>query len=160
MSKKKKYKNGDIFIFPLRTEGYSAGIIARHHKGCILGYFINKKYKFVPNIESVKEEFEKREIIFVKRFSEMGLKKQEWVVIGCLEDFKLEDWINPEFKREVTLLEKTFFAVQYGETLDTGSETKRKITEEESLNMPEDGLAGYGFIELKMTKLLENHFFL
>lgn len=153
--KKVKYVDGDIFVFPLRNNGFGVGLIAHHNKGMIVGYFLNEKFKRIPKTDELNLKFEKKNIIYICIFGQLGLKNEEWKLIGRLDKFKKEDWPIPEFKRSVMFLEETWLGVSYDKELSIDT-IERKITKEVAENMPDDGLAGHGFVEIKMTKLLEN----
>jgi Immunity protein 26 len=152
---KLRYKNGSIFTVPLRTKGYAIGLIVRNYEGYILGYFLNRVFENIPNLDSVKDLFITENISYISIHGSMGLRNKEWIIIGLMDNFNEECWPIPEFKKEVMLLDKTWYGVTYDETFSITTSVERKITEIESKNMPEDGFAGHGFVEIKLTNLLE-----
>ena len=51
--KRIKYQEGDVFVFPLRSDGYGVGLITRissdKHR-IPLGYFFKHKYVLIPTM--------------------------------------------------------------------------------------------------------------
>jgi hypothetical protein len=150
MTKRNKYHAGQVFAIPL--EGfYAVGIIVRENKGTLLGYFLKQQFKDLPVIESI--DWSKADYILKKQFSSLGLDKGAWTIIGVAPGFDSASWELPIFKR-MDALDGQYYKVFYDERLkETGIHVMD--ADDNPDKYPDDGLAGYGFIEKRLTRLLE-----
>lgn len=148
--KKKIYKEGDVFLVPLRTSGYGIGMIARMHKHILLGYFWKLKFYEAPvhlNIDNLK----KSDAFWIKQFGSRGFDVGTWKVIGHHPLFSRETWEMPRFLREVAPFGK--YLVSYNDKLE---ETEYVAVGDSFYgDYPRDGLSGYGSVEIMLTKYLE-----
>ncbi|MFF3453711.1 Imm26 family immunity protein [Streptomyces sp. NPDC002730] len=147
MTRKLPYSPGDIFAVPLRDHGYAHGVVARADgKGIVLGYF------FGPRVESLESPpqartFEANLAIKICRFGDLGLIREKWPVVGRLESWNPAQWSVPEFCRGGDI------RVVYDDDSLTVSREERLDSRECRL-LPQDGLEGAGFAEIKLTRLL------
>jgi hypothetical protein len=149
MKKSKEYEAGDLITIHTK-KGFTIGLIAREYKEKILCYFFNFCYTDLPNIEDVI--LDNHNILFVKICSDLGVKKGQWKIIGKYKNWKKENWRIPIFIRK-DLIAEEYFQITYNDCLVEID--SKEIEYESSLeNYPEDGLAGYGYIEKKIELLL------
>jgi len=165
MASKKKYKanysEGDCFIFPLEHGGFARGIIARHDLTCdrpigkLLGYFFSPIYN--SQSEAVISEDLKREnAIYIKLFSDLGLTEHDWKIIGKIEPWIKEDWPVPMFRTFHEITHQGELRPYDEKTLESDSAHWIKVTPSEAMKYPEDGFAGHGFVEGRISRILHN----
>ncbi|MGW4876477.1 Imm26 family immunity protein [Streptomyces sp. NPDC004262] len=148
MNRKLPYSPGDIFAVPLRDRGYAIGVVARADgKGIVLGYF------FGPRVESLEaaphaRTFEANSAIKVCRFGDLGLIRGKWPVLGRIESWDPAHWSVPDFCRGGDTR-----VVYDGDSLAIIRE--ERLDSRECQLLPQDGLEGAGFVEIKLTRLLD-----
>lgn len=132
---------------PLRDHGYAIGVVARADgKGIALGYF------FGPRVESLEDPpqartFEANSAIKVCRFGDLGLIRGKWPVLGRMESWDPTQWNVPDFCRDGDIR-----VVYDGDSLAVIRE--ERLDSRECQPLPQDGLEGAGFVEIKLTRLL------
>ncbi len=147
------YQEGSVFLVPLEQGGYATGLVARHApKGkLVLGYF------FGPHLKEMKDfsfsNIRTGNVLHCKRFGDLGLIEGHWLVMGQLPDWKRENWPMPVFKK-FNVASNIFDALLYYDDDDPGKLIKEEAFNGET-NLPEAGLAGYGFIEKKLSDILK-----
>lgn len=151
---KLSYCEGTWFAVPLRTTGYGTGVVARcDGEGIVLGYFFGPKALCLPSFAEVCQ-LSPEQAVLIRRFGDLGLLQGEWPIIGHDPQWDRQRWPLPRFGR-IALDGQWAVAVQYDEE-DIGSIVKEQpISVEEAQTLPDDGLSGYGAIEIRLTKLLE-----
>lgn len=151
MAKRIKYSPGQIFAIPL-NHFYVAGIIIREDESILLGCFFKQKFNNVPALIDVNTAADN--IILVKLFGSLGLDKKHWVIIGSLPDFNISEWKIPVFKRK-DAISGEYYKVFYNDKL---GRVKTELADpgENLDSYPDDGTAGYGFIEKRLLRLLES----
>jgi len=147
-----KFKEGDVFTFPLRSGGYAIGLITRVSEDKTpLGYFFNKKYETMP--AGIEQDLIKKEnSILIKRFGVQGFMDETWANLGQLENFKREDWKVPVFIRETNPFPARL--VYYTDSL----EEIKVIDTPKGTNSQKyygDGLPGSGAVEIIITAYFE-----
>ena len=154
MPKTLNYSEGDCFLVNLRKGGYARGVVARTNgKGIVFGYF------FGPRIDQeqdarVDTTVVPRQAIFLGLFGDLGLIKREWAVVGKIEPWCRDGWPMPPFVRAEEG-GKTGFITYYDEdSLLFIREEKVPLSQVATDPLPDDGLWGYGAIEIRLTKLL------
>ncbi|MFI6303610.1 immunity 26/phosphotriesterase HocA family protein [Amycolatopsis thailandensis] len=146
MARKLPYSPGDIFAVPLRDHGYALGVVARANgKGIVLGYF------FGPRLESIEEvpkvlAFEVDSAIKICRCGDLGLIREEWPVVGRVESWDPARWTVPDFCRDENIR-----VVYDGDSLSMSRE--ERVDPREGRLLPQDGLEGAGYVEIKLTRL-------
>ena len=144
------YGEGDLFAVPLRDGGYAVGLAARTDgKGIVVGYFFGQRFDIPPEAGEVDPS----DVVWISMFGDLGLVKREWPVIGRLPGWRREDWPMPVFGRRESLTDRVL-RVEYPDDEPNAVPRETRITEEEVAELPEDGLAGAGFVEKRMTRLL------
>ncbi|MYZ07462.1 hypothetical protein GT028_08785 [Streptomyces sp. SID2999] len=147
MARNLPYSPGDTFAVPLRDHGYALGVVARADgKGIVLGYF------FGPRIESIKglpkvRSFEAESAIKVCRCGDLGLIRENWPVVGRVESWDPAQWNVPDFCRNGDIR-----VVYDSDSLVVSRE--ERLDSRECRLLPQDGLEGAGFVEIKLTRLL------
>ncbi|QTD54223.1 Imm26 family immunity protein [Sulfidibacter corallicola] len=154
--RKLPYKEGDFFALPLRTSGFGVGIATRiNGKGGIIGYFLPEKYPEVPSLDEVQEK-QSGDTFFIGHFGDLGFFDGGWKVIGSSPSWDRKKWPLPSFVR-TDLISGKHYRISYLEKdLDTEIECVL-IGDEEASLLPEDGVFGYGALEIRLTKLLNSN---
>lgn len=150
------YKEGSWFAVPLRgNSGYGVGLVARHNgKGGILGYFFGEKFASPPKLTELPR-IGVEAAVLVRQFGDLGLVKGLWPVIGTAKDWSREQWPVPNFAR-ITVDESVAWQVIYSDDDGMTLLAEQEMPVWEAKLLPEDGLSGYGAIELRLTKILES----
>jgi hypothetical protein len=153
--KKLRYKEGDVFGIPLRTGGYALGLIARMPKNgkILLGYFFGYYFETIPSpneLPSLKPEH----AIWVHMFGDLNLWKDVWPIVMHIYDWENERkiWPMPQFVLQDRLGLGSWL-VTY-EKDDPSKELSRVLSKNRIDGHWDDGLAGAGYVEIMMTKLL------
>lgn len=150
------YREGSVFAVPLRSGGYAVGVVARftaekyHGGGVLLGYFFGSKHETVPTA-AVIEALDPHKALAVLKFGALSLLSGEWPIIGSVTDWKREDWSLPDFVRKDDI-SKRAWRVRYSD-----DNLVQPISEEPTpydSPLQKDSVAGAGFVELRLTRLL------
>ena len=149
---KLKYKEGTIFLVPLRSGGFSRGVVARFDgKGTVLGYFFgpvtNKPDGVLPLLDPA-------DACLVGRFGDVGLLKGSWPITGSLLEWKRENWPVPPFYRHDEKTEKAWLSFYSDQNLSFLREEPTEFSHESAL--PYDRLMGYGAVEIRLTASLNS----
>lgn len=146
MTRKLPYSPGDIIAVPLRDHGYALGVVARAEgKGIALGYFFGPRLE-TPEVPP-QGSLEPNAAIKISRFGDLGLIREKWSIVGRVESWDPALWGVPAFCRNEEV------RVVYDDDSLTMSREERLDPEERRL-LPQDGLEGAGFVEIKLTRLL------
>lgn len=147
MARSLPYAAGDVVAVPLRDRGFALGVVARADgKGIALGYFFGRRID-APDGEPGSLDLDPDRASKICRFGDRGIVKGLWPVVGRVAGWDPARWPVPTFCRNGEIL------VRYDDrTLQIVSE--RKSSEPGCTSLPEDGLAGSGFVEIKLTRLV------
>jgi hypothetical protein len=153
MVKKINYSEGDCFSIPLREGGFARGVVARmNEEGIVFGYF------FGPKIEEFTglyvDDLRPEQAILSGQFGDLGLLNEEWKVIGKVPDWSRGRWAMPSFLRFNEGVSTGFLSTYDEDSLKCINEKKIKLSEINVRDFPKDSVMGYGFVEIKLTKLL------
>lgn len=151
------YKEGTWFAVPLRTVGYAVGLVARTNtKGVILGYFFACKN---TNIAEWKDSniLHPEDAILIRMFGDLGLSQGEWPILYHASVWDRERWPLPLFGR-IAVDQSWATAVQYDEDDVNKIVAEHPTSVAIAQSLPEDGLSGYGAIEIRLTRLLDRSF--
>ena len=143
-----KLKSGYIFV--VKIENYFvAGLIARVSKNIALLYFYNKRFKKEP----AKNDFyiSDYKVCYISRASTLGLKNGAWKILFPLDEFDKSKWEIPVFIRK-DVLDKSLRKIYYDENLKEVNDQYVKKGENVK-GLPEDGLAGYVYVENVLEKI-------
>ena len=150
-SKKIKINPGDVFVVPLRNKGYGLGLVTRKYRTTALGYFWEELY--FDNPQEVKlDDLKKEDKFWIKQFMIRGLEKGYWNILGSLPNFVFEEWEVPKFIREVEPFGK--HVITYDDKLQQVEQ--KKVSDDFESDYPDDGIAAYGLIEIRLTEMLHN----
>ncbi len=151
--KKLPYIEGDWFAVPLRTGEYGLGRAVRiDGRGGVLGYFFGMAQEQVPSKEAVAI-LTPAEAVLIRHCGDLGIIEGKWPIIGHDIPWCREDWPVPAFAR-IDEYEGKAWKVEYSDTDGTSVIREISISLEEAHDLPEDGLSGYGALEIRLTKLL------
>lgn len=147
------YKEGTVFLVPLRTGGYGRGVVARcSPKGKIVfGYF------FGPRVIGMEErhfdDLSPEQTVLRLRFGDLGLIDGKWPIVGLIPNWKRPHWPMPDFIRvEDRIGDERKYLVRYSD-----SDPSIRLFETpqiENSDLQPDVLSGCGLVEIKLTKLL------
>jgi Immunity protein 26 len=139
-----------VFVVPLKDGGFARGVVARFAPGgkLLFGYFFGPRLASMSEVDLSGLAAEKA----VLRFGDLGLFKGLWPVVDQLPDWNPDEWPMSDAVRRDPLGKMKPVLVKYDD-----SDPSRILSEETLENdngLPADGLAGYGFVEAKLIKLL------
>jgi len=141
---------GKIIILPLREGGYATGLIARQDKNILLGYFFDTYYQNPPL--SIKEWFSSK-VCLICLFGALGIKNNEWNILGDMPLWQRDEWKVPIFKQQDPLIPEQYYSVIYQDDLK-GYERER-ASKEEVQQYYSYGIFGYGAVEIALSKVLK-----
>jgi Immunity protein 26 len=151
--KKLPYSEGSVFLVPLEGGGYASGIVARlAPKGKILlGYFFGPRIFSPADIRL--ESFRAKDALLVKYFGDLGLIRGYWPIINNVPDWSKAEWPVMDTVRRDPLGRLKPVLVRYAD--DDPSKVIGEQVLENDLDLPNDGLAGYGYVEAVLSKKLQ-----
>jgi hypothetical protein len=125
--------------------------VARANRaGIVFGYFFGPRHAQVPTAEQTWGLVPDN-AIDVEMFGGLGLLSGDWPVIRHDSAFRRDDWPMPDFGR-VPPFGKAERISYCEDTLEEASAVP--VESEEAFKLPPDRLAGYGAVEIRLTKLL------
>jgi hypothetical protein len=144
---------GDWFAVPLRTDGFAVGVVARAGRGgVLLGYFFGPRRQAQPGIDDVSH-LRAEQAVLVGRFGHLGLTEGTWPLLGRARGWDRSTWPTPVFVRHDEMTGRTLH-VRYDDSASRLiSETP--VSPGPADPAPQDGLMGAGFVEIRLTRLLE-----
>jgi hypothetical protein len=146
------YTEGSVFVVPLRDGGYARGVVARATKrGKVLfGYFFGPKF---PSLRAVTtHDIDPSRAILCIRFGDLGLIKGVWPIVGNVISWDRSKWPMIAFIRREEISKRAWL-VHYSDNDPTIIDSE--IPTDFDANLPRDSMAGYGAVEIRMTKLLK-----
>ena len=151
--RRRPYREGDLFAVPLGYGGDALGVAARvGGRGAVLGYFFSRWYESVPDADDVGQ-LAPSQAVLVQRFGDLGLTRGSWRVIAQLPGWGREDWPMPAFGRREELTGRCV-RVEYSDDDPNSLPREVAVDVEECDRLPQDGAAGYGFVEAKLSTLV------
>jgi hypothetical protein len=152
MAQKLAYAEGDVFAVPLGGGGYAVGVVARMNgRGAVLGYFFEQRYELAPTLAGVGE-LDAVDNALIAIFGDLGLIRGKWPVLGRLPGWRRQEWPMPAFGRHEQVTGR-YFRVEYDDDDPSSRPSEVEIPRHEFDRLPEDGMAGFGFIEARLTRL-------
>lgn len=144
------YSEGTLFAVPLRDGGFGWGVISRlNGEGVALGYFFGPRYQTLEALKVQLNPSPQKAVLF-GRFGDLGLVKGTWPILENLSNWRREEWPMPAFVREV---DGELIQSKYDEAL--GFIAECKISSKGTyIDVCKDSVMGYGFVEVRLTKLL------
>jgi len=148
----RSYPNGSVFIVPLERGGAARGIVARTASDgrLLFGYFFGPRLP--SNAKTDISGLEPGNAVLCLRFSDLGLLNGLWPVIGKLPDWNPAKWPMSNAVRRDPLGIRRPVLVRYDDN-DPSKILSEEILEND-IDLPSDGLAGYAFVETKLSKML------
>lgn len=148
------YQEGDLFAVPLEGGAYAAGLAARTSpQGVVLGYFFGRRFGQPPETEEFRT-IKADDAITVKTFGDLGLLRGDWPVIGRIPDWRREHWPMPAFGRTEPLTGR-LLRVDYDDDNPNSRPREIEVSSVEFEDLPEDGLAGFEFVQQRLSRLLD-----
>ena len=150
-AQRQRYFEGDWFAVPLRSGGYATGVVARSATGGILlGYFFGPCRVSIPPVNEAVQAAAK-DAVLVERFGDLGIIQNNWPIIGPTPNWNRDSWPVPQFVRKDPI-SGDLYVVEYSDSLRESC--SKKVSQSDAIALPQDGLAGYGAVEIQLTKLL------
>ena len=149
------YREGDWFAVPLRSGGYGIGSTARRDRdGGKPSWVTSSAHSISSNLMTSDLVGRTADnAILTCICSDLGLLQKEWPIIDHSSTGKRDDWPMPIFGG-ISPDKKRAWRSEYSEE-DLGVELRSAwTTAEDARRLPEDGLWGYGAVEVRLTKLL------
>ncbi len=146
------YFDGSTFLVPLRNGGYARGVVARaspEGKG-VMGYFFGPRLSSTVGV--AWDDLDPANAILRIRFGDLGLINGEWPIVGEIRNWNRSEWPMPDFVRRDPLGRLKPILVRYADDDPNRIETEYAIDDDSGM-LP-DSSAGYGAVEIKLTKLL------
>ncbi|PJI44939.1 MAG: hypothetical protein CTR54_02920 [Rhizobium sp.] len=150
---KPSYTDGSVFLVPLRNGGFARGVVARTAPDgrLLFGYF------FGPRLASQSEadlsDLAPNNAILSLRFGDLGLFKGLWPIVGKLPSWDPVRWPMLNAVRRDPLGKTKPILVRY-DANDPSKILSEEVLERD-IDLPPQGLAGHGFVEARLSKLLE-----
>ena len=145
---------GNLYGVPLGNGIFGVCLVARAGRLGTLGYFSNQAYDRLPNIGDAV--FLRGDAAWVALFGDLGIVNGEWPLIGPIPHWNRELWPLPVFGR-MSELSGRAFRVTYDDSLRSRPAVEAADPDEVA-NLPKDSLAGSGFAEQRLRKLLTMDF--
>ncbi|MGC2775760.1 MAG: immunity 26/phosphotriesterase HocA family protein [Bradyrhizobium sp.] len=149
---KQTYREGTVFLIPLRDGGFARGIVARtpfRARRILLGYFFGPRLAS-PDDASFKDITPEQAVLCV-RCGDLGLHDGAWPILSVHPEWERSSWPFPDFVRRDPLISRAYL-VRYSDTDPRKREFERPI--DPACDLPADDLWGSGAVELRLTKLL------
>lgn len=152
-----KYKEGQAFALPLRSDGWAIGVIARvGRRGVLFGYFFDIHYKHLPSMKET-ERLTPSNAVLEARFGDLGIKRGEWIILGDMTDWNRESWPLPKFFSFGSGVAGDVLVITYNERdLVTVDRSQRASVGDTVLYLP-DSMMGYGAIEIRLTEMITSN---
>lgn len=154
MRKKKVHSEGDWFAVPLENGQFATGLLARlSPSGIALGYFFGPS-RDRPGEMAGLELLTPEDAVLVGRFGDLSLQDKTWPVTGRVDPWVPRSWPMPVLIRH-QLLTGLVLKVFYDDSDPQVWLRTEPVTQGEELDGPEDGMMGAGFVEARLSRLLD-----
>lgn len=153
-SQKIDIQTGDWFLVPLDEGCFALGIVALVQNLVVLGYFFPKVYVEVPSKAEINQ-WKYTDAIFIHLTSGWYLENGKWPIIHHSLDFKKSSWPLTDFGSIDSLDPKIAYRTRYIDGNIGQLGYRWSVSPEEIVGLPQDGLAGVGFVELRLRRLLQ-----
>lgn len=145
------HSEGDIFAVPLEQGGFGVGVIARMGRNMILAYFLDIQLDSHDAWRSSARP-RKEMAVWIAFVGDLKLSDGRWPLLGRVQPWKRSDWPVPEFARREEFTGRSYRVI-YGDGIDSRP-VEILADLQEILGLPEDGPAGAGFVEERLSQLL------
>lgn len=146
-----KHEEGDWFAIPLTDGGFALGIVARTKGAAVLGYFFGPRRPEQPTLADATS-CEPSDAVLVGRFSDLGIKRGEWPLLGRIPGWQREAWPIPVFVRHEELSGRSSHV--FYDPDHPGKRLRDVQIGPDVPQGPEDGMMGAGFVEERLSRLL------
>ncbi len=144
------YKEGTIFLVPLRSGGFARGVVARFDgKGTVFGYFFGPESNKHDGIFTLPA---RADACLVGRFGDLGLLRGIWPISGNLLEWKRENWPVLPLYRHDENAGKAWLSFYSDQNLSFIREEPTAFSK--NPHHPYDRLMGYGAVEIRLTEKL------
>jgi hypothetical protein len=92
-----------------------------------------------------------KDAVLVEMFGDLGIIQHQWPIIGPTPNWNRDAWPVPHFARKDPI-SGDLYVVEYSDSLQ--ELCRKKVSQSDAIALPQDGLAGYGAVEIQLTKLL------
>jgi len=148
------YSEGTLFAVPLSPSGLCIGLVARlDGKGALVGYFFGPRVPAAPSIDDLSG-LSAEDAIAVSQVGDLHLLGGQWEILGKLGNWNRDSWPVPAFGRLDPLLEDVAWRITYSDLDINKPSGKSRISREECLALPKDGLFGAIALEKYLTRLM------
>lgn len=146
------YPDSSVFLVPLKDGGFARGVVARTAPTgkLLLGYFFGPRLASQTDVDL--SGLEPKDAVLSLRFGDLGLFKGLWPVVGKLPSWDPVKWPMPNAVRRDPLGRTKPILIRYDDN-DPSKILSQEVLENDN-NLPADGLAGYAFVEARLSKLL------
>lgn len=152
-SKRRTFKEGNIFAVPLKDGGFAAGVVARKLTGHgFLGYFYGPHRNSLDDIWAPPTG-SLGDPILIGECSDLGLLNGSWTVVGHIENWNKEEWPIPAFGH-IDAVDGGGWIREYADDGRFTALANYRVTPEEARALPEDGSWGYVALERRLSILL------
>lgn len=149
-----RFGEGDWFGLPVKGGGWALGVIARRRprSSALLGYFFGPRHPEPPVLADA-EGLTAEDAAFVCIFGYLGFKKEQWPVLGKLDDWNRDAWPMPVFTQTARGSVKP---VRVFYDPDDPSKVIRRelIRPDEPTDGPESGSFGHVAVSIRLGNLL------
>lgn len=147
------YSEGTAFLVPLRIGGYARGVVARTSPNgkVLFGYFFGPRLLSINTISL--DDLEPSQAIMTLRFGDLGLTNGDWPILGIVPNWDRSKWAMVDFTRRDYISQKAWL-VRYSD--DDPNCVEAEFPIEFDTESPRDSVSGYGAVEIKISKLLDN----
>jgi hypothetical protein len=153
-AKRLPYREGSVFLVPLRSGRLGRGVVARSgpRGKLLLGYFFGPKLEVgQAPLGGLRPE----DAVLIVRFGDLGLFRGEWKVIGQIEPWSRSDWPIPEFLWTDPLgVIRDKVIVYTDANFDQGGLGREERRETIPPGLQRDGVSGSGAVEIKLSNIL------
>jgi hypothetical protein len=148
------YPESSVFLVPLKDGGFARGVVTRTAPGgkLLVGYFFGPRLTLQS--KAVVSQLEASDAVLSLRFGDLGLFKGLWPIVGKLPSWDPAKWPMPDAVRRDPLGRIKPILIRYDD--HDPSKISSEVLLEHDNGLPAEGLAGYGYVEAKLTKLLSD----
>ena len=153
-AKRLPYREGSVFLVPLRPGGFGRGVVARcgPRGKVLLGYF------FGPTVEEELVSLQglrPENAILRIRFGDYASFRGQWKVIGEIAPWCRADWPIPEFLwSDARGVAPDEVVVYTDADFDKGGIARQERRETIPPGLQGDGLYGSGIVKFRLSELL------
>jgi hypothetical protein len=147
------YREGTVFLIPLREGGYATGVVARvARQGKIVLVYLFGPRRDKPPMPDELLGLSASDALKCLRVGDLGLLNGEWPVVGSLPDWQREEWPTPLFLRRDDLSQRAW--IVHFDDEDPSQLQREEVAAYNTTGLERQSLYGYGAVELLLTTIL------